>query len=73
MNRIYLRLLIGIKFPVAKSYNILSKNNYGADALIKKNGYQCLDFTQIFDDPCLFKDQDHLNETGTKKFLEILF
>ena len=66
--------LIGIKFPLSgEYYSLVGSKSYNADSLFLRKGLFVSDFTTIFkDNPDYFADQDHLNETGSKKFCAIM-
>jgi hypothetical protein len=66
--------LIGIKFPVSKEFNeLLTDNNFGADSLFFSRGLKVLDYQNLFiRDSKYFFDQDHLNDSGRDKFIQIL-
>ncbi len=63
-------VLIGIKFPITEAYwNMISKHDYGAEALLRNNHIDVLDFHDLFFDKNIyFYDQDHLNTQGGKLF-----
>jgi hypothetical protein len=67
--------LIGIKFPLSKTYIETIKNlNYGADEILKRKQIQILDFKLLFEgDDTYFLNQDHLNRKGGEKFTKKLF
>lgn len=62
--------LIGIKFPLTKNYiDALGLKSYNADGFAKNQGLKILDFKKIFmNKDHLFKNQDHLNKFGSKRF-----
>ena len=66
--------LVGIKFPL--SGDLLSEldgMNYGADQIFRKNRISVFDFMHEFSSSEeLFFDQDHLNNHGVIKFMEVL-
>lgn len=66
--------LIGIKFPLTKEYyNVLGDNSFNADSLFYLNNIKVIDFKNLFlqnDD--FFYDQDHLNNIGSEKFINVL-
>ncbi len=67
--------LIGVKFPLSKTYiTILNNRNYGADTIFYSNGLTVIDKKELFaDNEEYFENQDHMNEEGGRKFTEILF
>ena len=66
--------LIGLKFPLSSPYlKILKNRNYGADSLFYSHGLKVLDYESIFTrKEKYFKDEDHLNFEGGKKFAKTL-
>ncbi len=67
--------LIGVKFPLSRNLiEVLGNSNYGADSILKANGFPVLDHKLDFvNDDCYFRDVDHLNNTGGKEFAKKLF
>ncbi|NNL01407.1 MAG: hypothetical protein HKP39_03960 [Eudoraea sp.] len=60
--------LIGIKFPLSNEYlDALDDSNYNSDTLLISNRIKVYNFSkQYVNSPALFKNQDHLNQTGGK-------
>ncbi|MBU0710579.1 hypothetical protein KKC74_09580 [bacterium] len=67
-------VVIGIKFPLSKDYiNCIGDMNYGADNLLLEQNVSLFDLKQVFiDHDDYFFDQDHLNDRGVIKFVEML-
>jgi hypothetical protein len=67
--------LIGLKFPLSKTYvAILENESYHANSLLINNGLLIADFDSLFlEEDHLFRDMDHLDKAGGEKFVEILF
>jgi len=67
--------LIGIKFPLSSDYiKLLSNKAFDGEKLLKLAGFKVLDYTKIFiENNSYFNNQDHLNDKGCKKFVELLF
>lgn len=66
--------IIGVKFPLSGDYiRCIGDLNYGADSLLIKQNVALIDLKNAFaDHDEYFFDQDHLNDTGVLKFLELL-
>ena len=66
--------LIGIKFPITKTYyDMTSTDNMGADIIFKEKGIKVFNFSRLFlNDDSMFADQDHLNGKGGRVFTKIL-
>ena len=66
--------LVGIKFPLSKSYGSAIKNKgYKADSIFQSHGLTVLDFSSLyFDHNEYFENQDHLNEQGGELFSKVL-
>jgi hypothetical protein len=66
--------LIGIKFPLTKSFiNEIEGKSYKADSAFYDNSLKVFDFKNLFMEyDNLFSDEDHLNDIGAKKFVNIL-
>jgi len=67
--------LIGVKFPLTAEYvKVTANKSYGADRVLKLNGYKALDFSKLYSGNSeYFADQDHLNEVGGRYFVNFLF
>ena len=67
--------LIGVKLPLTTEYGKVTANkSYGADSVLKLNGYKVLDFSKLYSGNSeYFTDADHLNETGGRYFVNLLF
>jgi hypothetical protein len=67
--------LIGVKLPLTTEYGKITANkSYGADSVIKLNGYKVLDYSKSYaGNSEYFADPDHLNETGGRYFVNLLF
>lgn len=65
--------LIGIQFPLTKTYfNIIKENSFHADKLFLNNGLKVYDFREIFqNNDDYFINQDHLNHKGSKEFVQM--
>lgn len=60
--------LVGVKFPIAPVYRpFVANRNYGADSLLRNDGWKVVDYTRLYDDPERFKDQDHLTEEAGRR------
>ena len=68
-------VLIGVKFPLTSEYvKVTANKSYWADRVLTLSGYQVLDFSKFYSDNSdYFVDQDHLNETGGRNFVNLLF
>jgi len=68
-------VLIGLKYPLSSDYiKVLGNKTYGADKIFKYEGLNVIDYKDVFvSQNKYFNNQDHLNETGAHKFLELLF
>jgi len=66
--------LIGIKFPLSRSYiETLNNSNYGADKIFLKNNLPILDYEDLFiNKDEFFENQDHLNAPGGEQFSKTL-
>jgi len=69
--------IIPIKYPVHPYYDSLVHNyihsanlNKEMDSLALANGLKIIDFSEIVESEELFSDQDHLNRTGSKFFIQ---
>ena len=62
--------IIGIKFPLSGDYlRTLQKTSFHADEIFLQEGIEVVDLKHDFSDfDEYFKDQDHLNKLGSKKF-----
>lgn len=62
--------VIGIKFPLTAEYlKAMGNKSYRADSLLEARDYIVLDFSLLFPDSTqFFRDQDHVNYTGSEKF-----
>jgi|GEM_PF-577113 len=67
-------ILVGIKFPLSRLYiNEIEGKSYNADNIFMDESLTIFDFKKIFiKNDNLFSDEDHLNEIGAKKFVNIL-
>lgn len=67
--------LIGIKFPLTKTYvDLMNEESYKADSIFKNYKLPIVDFDSLFlEQDSLFRDMDHLDNGGGVKFVEILF
>jgi len=66
--------LIGIKFPLTNEYlDALGDRSYHADTVLQNRGVPVLDFTtSLMGRDSLFRDQDHLNNEGSKVFVNLM-
>ena len=67
--------LIGLKFPLSKSYvEILENESYRADSVFLNHNLPIVDFDSLFlEKDFMFRDMDHLDREGGEQFVEILF
>lgn len=67
--------LIGIKFPLSKSYKmILGQKSFHADKVFLKNNLRVMDFNiEELNHDIFYQDQDHLNKKGSNAFKEKFF
>lgn len=74
LSREYDVELIGVRFPLSRSYyGILGEESYHADSLFIKEGLRILDFDNVFlNQDSLFRDMDHLDKEGGEIFVDIL-
>jgi len=65
--------LIGIKFPLTREFYIHpARISYGADSILTARHHPVLDFEDLYLDRCdFFRDQDHLNNSGSTAFVEV--
>lgn len=66
--------VIGIKFPLTAEYlQVMGDKSYRADSLLRARVCTVLDFSQLFRDSThFFRDQDHVNYTGSEEFVRHL-
>ena len=64
-------VVYGIKFPLTREYlNVMGNKSYKADSLFLKEKHKVYDFSYLFPDSThYFRDQDHVNYTGSKEFV----
>ena len=67
-------VLVGVKFPLTREfYQELGDRSYKADSLFTARGLLVLDYSRVFlDSISYFRDQDHLNNRGSEKFVSLL-
>ncbi len=67
-------VLIGVKFPLTKEfYQELGDRSYHADSMFLAHQLPVLDYSQVYLDSLrYFRDQDHLNHTGSEKFVSLM-
>lgn len=65
--------VLGIKLPLSKNYlEELKGKSYHAENEFLKSNIQVLDFKDVFiDNDAYFRDQDHLNVSGSKQFTAV--
>lgn len=66
--------IIGIRYPLTREFiDELGDRNYRADSVLEVNGYKVIDLKNCFPDSiAYFRDQDHVNLTGSKEFVKRL-
>ncbi|MFZ5940075.1 MAG: hypothetical protein ACOYXB_05830 [Bacteroidota bacterium] len=66
--------LIGLKFPLTSDYlQYLGNQSYHADTVLLSRGIAVWDFTySMVNRDSLFRDQDHVNNIGSKVFIGLL-
>ena len=67
-------VLVGVKFPLTKEfYDALGEKSYQADSLFRVHQLPVLDYSRVYlDTISYFRDQDHLNHTGSEKFVGLM-
>jgi hypothetical protein len=67
--------LIGVKFPLSRNLiAVLGNSNYGADSILKANGFPVLDHKLDFENKDeYFYDADHINDIGGEVLSQKLF
>ena len=67
--------LIGIQFPLTHVYFQTIKNkSFHADEIFRKNNLKVYDFREFYNTQnTYFLNQDHLNDSGSRKFIKSLF
>lgn len=67
--------LIGVKFPLSRNLiEVLGNSNYGADSILKANGFPVFDHKLDFvNNDNYFRDVDHLNHVGGEILAQKLF
>jgi len=67
--------LIGLRFPLTKTYvDLLNNESYEADSVFQVNNLPVADFDSLYlEQDSLFRDMDHLDRDGGKKFATLLF
>lgn len=67
--------LVGLRFPLTKTYvDLLNNESYGADSVFRVNDLPIVDFDSLYlEQDSLFRDMDHLDRDGGKKFAAVLF
>jgi len=66
--------LIGVKFPLTGEYlDALGSRSYHADTILEARGIPVWDFrSSLVNRDSLFRDQDHVNNTGSEIFVGLL-
>lgn len=68
-------VLIGVKFPITHQLNTLIINkSFFADEVLRGEKCEVFDFSKkLYQNPNMFKDTDHLNALGAKRFWELFY
>ena len=66
--------IVGIKFPLTDAFiSELGGRSFHADRFLKEKGYPVIDLkNSLSNHTSYFRDQDHLNYTGSKHFVDLL-
>jgi len=66
--------VIGVRFPVTRTYlDHQEHRGFKSDTVLSNRGIRIWDFKDVYlDEDGLFRDQDHLNQQGVQKFIDLL-
>lgn len=66
--------IIGIKYPLTREFiQELGDKSFHADLFLKEKGYRVIDMkASLADHTSYFRDQDHLNYTGSEQFITLI-
>ena len=66
-------VIIGVKFPITYHLNnLIAEKSFFADEVLMGEKCDIVDFSKkMFKNPDMFKDADHVNTLGAKRFWEL--